>query len=312
MATISDRTNDYFSSDFPILGGVGNTGGDDALTMMFVAFYACCIGIGLWRLIKYPTARTWILFRPALVIALRIAGNVVRYMEATSNSAAPNKGRVVAEQILIVLGYFFISDAVLVLLETMLAPCSSFVHNRRAGSQNTIATWVLGFCHIALIPAVVLGCYAVGTLKWLREDSPEFATIGRCRLAGAAIFLAMACIYDLAAIYAKVQKRVAKWRSTIFLFAITVLTTIPPAYMVAMYRQADPPSIGSAGPKTAFYCLTELPILLVTGLLLGIHLPKEFGFGAAELDREQQALNSGKEWSSSVDQSTRSPAESRV
>jgi len=68
-------------------------------TMMFVAFYACCIGIGLWRLIKYPTARTWILFRPALVIAIRIAGNVVRYLEATSNSAPPNKGRVVAEQV---------------------------------------------------------------------------------------------------------------------------------------------------------------------------------------------------------------------
>lgn len=82
--------------------------------------------------------------------------------------------------------------------------------------------------------------------------------------------------------------------------------------MLAMYRQADPPSIGSAGPKTAFYCLTELPILLVVGLLLGLHLPKEFGFGAAKLDREQQALNGGKEWNTSVDQSTRSPAESRV
>lgn len=68
-------------------------------TMMFVAFYACCIPIALWRLIKYPTARTWILFRPALVIALRIAGNVLRYMEATSNSLAPNKGRIVAEQV---------------------------------------------------------------------------------------------------------------------------------------------------------------------------------------------------------------------
>lgn len=66
---------------------------------MFVAFYACCIGIGLWRLIKYPTARTWILFRPALVIAIRIAGNVLRYMEATSDSFAPNKGRIVAEQV---------------------------------------------------------------------------------------------------------------------------------------------------------------------------------------------------------------------
>lgn len=70
---------------------------------MFVAFYACCIPIALWRLIKYPTARTWILVRPALVIALRIAGNVLRYMEATSDSLAPNKGRIVAEQVSVLL-----------------------------------------------------------------------------------------------------------------------------------------------------------------------------------------------------------------
>lgn len=30
MSTFTNR-NDYFDSDFPILGGVGNTGGDDAL-----------------------------------------------------------------------------------------------------------------------------------------------------------------------------------------------------------------------------------------------------------------------------------------
>lgn len=130
------------------------------------------------------------------------------------------------------------------LLESILAPCSSFVHDRQAGSQRTVATWVLAFLHIALVPAVVIACYvsgflsrsnhvfkadhplqqAVGTLKWLRDDSPKFDTIGRCRLAGAAIFLAVACIYDLAAIYTKVSQRLVKWRSAIFLFVITALT----------------------------------------------------------------------------------------
>lgn len=71
---------------------------------------------------------------------------------------------------------------------------------------------------------------------------------------------------------------------------------MPPAYMVAIYRQIDASSLNSDGSKTAFYCVWELPIFLIVLLLLTLHLPRMFLLGEVGEQRRGEQEGAKDRW----------------
>lgn len=226
---------------------------------MWIAFYSVTFVVALWRLIKYPISRHWILLRVGIVAACRIVSNAMRYTEYNSSDSTRKwivveqvSGREVglgveltafgAEQIFHVLGYYLLLDLVLLLLDLVLAPNSYLMSYSFKGKKNGAVSYILGLCHLALIPAVVLGSYVsacallcqtkltdplgsqvAGALRNIRSASSNLDALKRYRLAGAALFVAVGGTSILLAVYTKRARPALRLRSWILLIAITVL-----------------------------------------------------------------------------------------
>ncbi|GFZ42693.1 hypothetical protein JCM24511_00410 [Saitozyma sp. JCM 24511] len=141
--------------DYDTLSDINFTGGfpthrDLAPSIVFIVLYSLTVPVVLWRIIV-PRYRTWLLYRIVLFLGCRLAMLIIRVIMATSSSWS--LGLLIAELILVGVGYLLLLEPILVLFKRTV----DAAHPKHRYAREPLWLLILlGTCWAGLLAAVAM------------------------------------------------------------------------------------------------------------------------------------------------------------
>ncbi|GAA6001976.1 hypothetical protein JCM10207_003020 [Rhodosporidiobolus poonsookiae] len=293
MSSSSDFSN--LPSNLTLAGGIPLKNPDFGASIAFLVLYILCVPLALYRAI-HPASRTWVLLRPCIVIAIRIATYIIRIIEANGNYS---EGLFIADQVLLLTGLIPLCEPLVALLKAHIRrnwipkpPVRPDQDSSAAQDPYAGLNRLLRLLSTLLLVALVLGIYS-GTLANKAIDNADDAdTLKHMRIAISAITLVIVCGTGLIALALQVREGLPV-RGTAFLILVAALLALASAYKLD--TALHPVSSTSHGAKTAFYLLSCLPELLAILLYLSINLDVWFDVReSAWKDKVAKRMRKGK------------------
>lgn len=255
---------DSFPPGFVLTGGVPLKGQDFAASILFIIAFALLVPLVSWRLFR-KSSRTWVLVRPAIFIAIRIATYVVRAIQADGNVS---KGLFITEQICLLCGFLLLLEPFSALVKYNL-----YRHWVPDGKRKHSLSRLLLLIRIAVFAAIDLGIYIGVRTSSAMKDPKKEETLRQCRWAAGGIALGIVVLSLSMVIYAQIRGCPDRYR-TGYLGTLGTCLLVPCVYRLVLY--AHPTHPFSPAGKAIYYLFSSLPELVAVILFLSINLETTF------------------------------------
>ncbi|WWC68705.1 uncharacterized protein I206_102639 [Kwoniella pini CBS 10737] len=249
-------SNINFTGGFP-------TSADLAPSIVFLILYALTVPVLLWRWFR-KSDRTTLLIRPTIFQACRIGMLVIRaYMSKNTYGA----GLLIAELVLVSIGFLFLIDPVSECWKTQVA--SHMPKQEQPG-------WILRLSWLIKILILVAIATALGGSVMISSaiDNPsKLDTVKHLRQTSTVISFVAVIVIALAAILTHYQYPI-DLRGTIYIMTVAACLTIVSVYRLVQTFSNNPND--AVRSRAAFWILQMTFEFFAFVLLIGISLPTWF------------------------------------
>ncbi|KAA1476512.1 hypothetical protein DENSPDRAFT_853720 [Dentipellis sp. KUC8613] len=246
-----------------LTGGMPTKSQDIAPSVIFIALYTGTSILAAFRLLQYlgtPFFRTYI--RIVVFELIRLATFIVRILAAVNYSnALSGKGSfkdsyIIAEQILLGIGFVIPTSTIVRLVEA---------HSNRDGAETDQKKLLFRVMDLALLAAVILGIVAGTNFSSALTNASDRHSVKIERIVSAVATMLVLIILVLYSLYISTNPRLPR-STTMWIGLTAIVLLVVPIYRIAII--SHPPSDSqTAGSKAAFYIL-QITFEWVVGLSL--------------------------------------------
>ncbi|ORY29509.1 hypothetical protein BCR39DRAFT_531841 [Naematelia encephala] len=260
--------DDSLPSQYELLGQINFTGGfpvtsDLAPSIVFLIVYVISVLLLVFRLIRKQD-RSRLLIRPSIFVACRIGMLVLR---AIMSKTTYGEGELIAELVLVSIGYLFLIEPIIGLWKLHLA--SAVTQEAYPTYVNSLAR-VLRLLLIAAIATAIAGSSLISSAL---NDSSELSTVRQLRQASAILSMVTVVITALSVIVTHVHFSLDA-RRTVYLLIVAACLIITGVYRVVQVYNHD--MTAPVQSKAAFWILQILFEFIAYCLLIAISIPTHF------------------------------------
>ncbi|ORX33490.1 hypothetical protein BD324DRAFT_684197 [Kockovaella imperatae] len=257
-----------FTGGFP-------TSRDLAPSILFIVLYALTLPVLIWRIVS-PQYRSLLLLRPAMFFTCRMTSLIIRAI--MSKVSSYSLGLLVAELVLISVGYLFLIEPVIIAWKRLI---SAQYHSSSSRHPPTWLNAVKNGLLVALISTIVI--FVVSGI--VSSQSPAHPNLLQVvRILREISYILSLGISSLLLVLVIVTGKVFKLPviRTAFLVSLAAGMVTTGAYRVAQTYSVNPDS--PARSLAAFWVLQISVEYVIYTLFLTISLPKWFPAGKEEVD----------------------------
>ncbi|KAK1925272.1 hypothetical protein DB88DRAFT_483378 [Papiliotrema laurentii] len=274
-ASYGDLSKMNFTGGFP-------TSSDLAPSIVFLIIYVTLLPLLLWRVISIRH-RGLILIRPCIFVACRLGMLGLRaYMSKDSYG----EGELIAELVLVSIGYLFLMEPVIEMWRRHVATAVS-VHE--APRWVTRLSWVLKYALLAAIGTAVAGASMISSAL---NDSSTMSTVISLRKASAILSFSVAAITLLAILSTHVRFKLDA-RRTAYLVPLSCCLIVIAVYRLVQIYSTDPSA--TIRKPACFWVLQMVFELIVFVGILSISIPAWFPKNRTDDDETEKDVEMGSE-----------------
>ncbi|KAA1476510.1 hypothetical protein DENSPDRAFT_515110 [Dentipellis sp. KUC8613] len=271
-----------------LTGGIPTISQDLAPSIVFVVLYALTSALVVFRIFQYRGVCVWVFFRLLVFENVRLVTFILRivaaenFSDALKGKASFNTGILIAEQVLLGVGFVMPTSTLIALVEA---------HSSRQTGLGPKKKAIFRAMELSLLAAIALGAVAGGMYSSSLTNASTRNDVKIERIVSAvvtlvALLLALGyCVYLL-------PKTGFPTSTTLWLGGTTSLLMIVPIYRIALI--AHPPHDGqSTSAKAAFWVLQVTFEWLVGASLLSVNAIEWCGMGLEPLEKMTDAEANG-------------------
>ncbi|WWC87771.1 uncharacterized protein L201_002663 [Kwoniella dendrophila CBS 6074] len=249
-------SNINFTGGFP-------TSADLAPSIVFIVLYAICTPLLFWRWLG-KSDRTVILIRPTIFLVCRIAMCAIRAYMAKNKYG---EGLLIAELVLVSVGYLFLIDPVVGCFNRQIEYQMS--KDERPRWVNRL-TWLI---RILVITSIITAVAASSLISSALSNPDQLSTVTGLRKASIIIAFACVVVCAIATILTSFHFKL-DMRGTIYILALCGCLIVVSVYRVVQTYSSNPSA--AVRSRVAFWVLQMLSEFFAFVLIIAISIPSWF------------------------------------
>ncbi|WWC60221.1 uncharacterized protein I303_102787 [Kwoniella dejecticola CBS 10117] len=272
--------------DYTTISNINFTGGfptsaDLAPSIVFLILYALTIPVLLWRWFR-KSDRTTILIRPTVFQACRIGMLVIRaYMSKNTYG----EGLLIAELVLVSIGFLFLIDPVSELWKNQVA--SHMPKHERPGWIVRL-TWLIKILILVAIATAIAGSVQISSAI---DDPSKLDMVKHLRQASVVVSFAAVVVVAIAAALTHFRYPLDH-RGTIYILTVAACLIIVSVYRMVQTFSTDPSA--PVRSLAAFWVLQMVFEFFAFCLIIGISIPTWFPGEKGRLSRTNSDEEMGR------------------
>ncbi|KAL7419809.1 hypothetical protein Q5752_005725 [Cryptotrichosporon argae] len=258
-----DAATAAFLDSFNFTGGYPDGNADLVPSIIFSILYLLALPVLFFRLVR-PQDRTRVLIRPAIFVPVRIATFILR---AVMSKNTYGEGELVAELVLVSVGFLFLISPVITMWSHHVASCAP-----KAEQPGWVRRLDL-ILQLVLVATIALSIAGASLISSASSGGTSTSTVQALRKASYILSLVVV-VLTLGAILVTHRRFHLDARGTLALLVLALLLLVVAVYRVVQIYATDPSA--PVRSTAAFWVLQVTFEFLALCALLAISIPRLF------------------------------------